>query len=65
MARSKSYAEIQNIIDPKTKLFAIIDKIDELKTIRDTIGLSDKQQFELENLQVLQMNAYSDWKDPD
>lgn len=45
---------------PKEKLFEIVDRIEEIKS---TPSLTDELQFELRNLEVQKMQAYSDWKD--
>ena len=50
------------IKDPKERLFKIMDRIQELKT---PFELNSAEKLELENLEVLKMNAWSAWKDDD
>lgn len=47
---------------PKEKLFKIMDRIKEIKSL-PSIFLTQELQFELRNLEVKKMQAYSDWKD--
>lgn len=61
---AKTLATIRQISDPKERLFACMDRIEELKKIPSCFGLSRDEQLELENLESLQMDWYSDWKDP-
>lgn len=56
-----TYSEIIQIKDPKERLFAIMDRIEDIKTQPEII--SNPMPFELENLEVKKMDAYSDWKD--
>jgi hypothetical protein len=46
---------------PKQKLFKTMDRIDELKKM--PFELSESEQLELRNLEVIKMQQYSDWKD--
>jgi len=45
----------------KEKLFKVIDKIDVLKS--NLLELTNEEQNELENLEVKQMEYWSEWKD--
>ena len=47
-------------LTPKEKLFKTMDRIDELK---NKISLSEKEELELRNLEVIKMKQWSDWKD--
>ena len=56
---------MNNSEQAKDKLFKIIDRMEELKTTRALCGgLSQDEEFELRNLEIQQMQAWSDWKDP-
>ena len=46
---------------PKEKLFKTMDRIEELKN--SPFELSEKEELELRNLEVLKMEQWSDWKD--
>lgn len=56
----KNYSLIK---DPKERLFYIMDRIEELEKFPTDL-LKSEEKLELENLQVLKMIAWSDWKDP-
>lgn len=45
---------------PKEKLFKTIDRIQELK---NKFSLSEIEELELRNLEVIKMQQWSDWKD--
>lgn len=60
---AKTYQMIYYIKDPKEKLFAIMDRLEEIRNI-PTAWQTPKEVLEAENLERLKMNAYSDWKDP-
>jgi len=45
----------------KEKLFKVMDKIDVLKS--NLLELTNEEQNELENLEVKQMEYWSEWKD--
>ena len=49
-------------MDAKEKLFKTMDRIEELKKIPSDF-MSEKEDLELRNLEVLKMQYYSDWKD--
>lgn len=55
----KNYSLIK---DPKERLFSIMDRIEELEKFPTDL-LKSEEKLELENLQVLKMIAWSDWKD--
>ena len=47
---------------PKEKLFKTINRIDELKKIPFDF-ISESEELELRNLEVIKMQQWSDWKD--
>ena len=47
-------------MNAKEKLFKTMDRIDELK---NKISLSEIEELELRNLEVIKMQQWSDWKD--
>lgn len=49
-------------MDAKEKLFKTMDRIEELKTI-PAVFMSEEEELELRNLEVLKMKYYSEWKD--
>ena len=49
--------------EAKKKLFACIDRIEELKNLTAFGKLTDEEDLELRNLEVKKMQYYSDWKD--
>lgn len=49
-------------MDAKEKLFKTMERIEELKNI-PAIFMSQEEDLELRNLEVLKMKYYSDWKD--
>ena len=49
-------------MDAKEKLFKVMDRIEELKNIPSDL-MSEKEEFELRNLEVLKMDYWSEWKD--
>lgn len=60
-----NYTQIKKLPDPKEKLFATMDRIEELKKVPSMIGLSRDEEIELANLEEAKMNYWSEWKDPD
>ena len=48
-------------MSPKEKLFVVIDRINELKNTK--IELTSDEELELRNLEVKQLEYYSEWKD--
>lgn len=57
------YSEIHKIEDPKQRMFACMDRIKELKEFGGLIPLGYEDKLELDNLEVLKMNSWSEWKD--
>lgn len=51
------------IKDPKERLFSIMERIEYLQQFPTDL-LTIEEKLELENLEVLKMHAWSDWKDP-
>lgn len=49
-------------MDAKENLFKTMDRIEELKKIPADF-MSEKEELELSNLEVLKMQYWSDWKD--
>lgn len=49
-------------MDAKEKFFKTIDRIEELKNIPADF-MSEKEELELRNLEVLKMQYWSEWKD--
>lgn len=49
-------------MEAKEKLFKVIDKIKDLKSIPESL-ITDNDKLELENLEVKKMQLWSDWKD--
>ena len=47
----------------KKEVWKIIDQIEELNITKALIGLSNKEQLELDNLRVKMMNKWSELKD--
>lgn len=45
----------------KEELFKVMYRIDQLKNT--PLGLNDKEELELRNLEVKKMSLYSKWKD--
>ena len=48
-------------MSPKEKLFVVIDRINVLKNTK--IELTSDEELELRNLEVKQLEYYSEWKD--
>ena len=46
----------------KEKLFKTVDRIDELKKIPSDL-ISESEELELRNLEVIKMQQWSEWKD--
>ena len=49
-------------MNAKEKLFKIVDRIDELKKIQSDL-ISESEELELRNLEVIKMQQWSEWKD--
>jgi len=49
-------------MEAKEKLFKTMDRIEELKKI-PIYFMSEEEDLELRNLEVLKMKYYSEWKD--
>lgn len=49
-------------MNAKEKLFKIVDRIDELKKIPSDL-ISENEELELRNLEVIKMQQWSEWKD--
>ena len=49
-------------MNAKEKLFKTVDRIDELKKIPSDL-ISESEELELRNLEVIKMQQWSEWKD--